>query len=180
MGIRKSAIASFLVLGLIQAEAVFAHEPIYRWISPSGVVSFGDRPPPGARDLRRVHTAPAPPPGPSIPTVATESSEEASAAPSAALAREEALIARLDLLTALANYARTREPPSHPPHSVYSPTFLLPPAYGYLPGRALAPAPPPPPPGIGPRARRSPFPPWASPPPSAGPAAPQHPLWASP
>ncbi|WP_291511955.1 DUF4124 domain-containing protein [Acidithiobacillus sp.] len=177
----KSRTVLLLAFSLIWLSPGLAGEPIYRWVSPTGVVSFGDHPPPAARDLRRIHTLPAPPPGPSADSAATVSSNEARtlSATNSALAREEALIARINLLTALANYAHSNEAPTHPPHSVYSPAFLLPPGYAY-PSLGPTPGAPPPPPGPGPGAQRPGIPPWASPPPSAGPPAPQRPLWAAP
>ncbi|MBU2781578.1 DUF4124 domain-containing protein, partial [Acidithiobacillus caldus] len=59
-----------IALGLVCTSSGLMAGPIYRWVSPGGVVSFGDHPPPTARDLRRIHTVPAPPPSPSGPPAA--------------------------------------------------------------------------------------------------------------
>ncbi|MHB0887477.1 DUF4124 domain-containing protein [Acidithiobacillus sp.] len=168
---RRPSLALLFVMAVLLAAPVASGATIYRWLSPAGVPSYGNTPPANARHITVVgEETPAPPSPPASVAAAPES-----APPRASHSlTQEAIISRLNLLTAIQNYENSRVPRTHPPHSVYAPAFLWP-YYGGWTGAAQAPMPPP-----SPRTPPPQAPIWASPPPSAGPGAPQFPLWASP
>ncbi len=75
---------------------------IYRWVSPSGVVSYGDQPVPGARRIQPVPVLPAPPASftPPVPPV--------SGATGARRHRSSAAVRRLLLLMAIRQMEQNR------------------------------------------------------------------------
>ncbi len=156
--------------------------PIYRWLSPAGVPSYGDTPPANARHITVVgEETPAPPAPPSPPAGVPAAPESAPPRTSPSLT-QEAIISRLNLLTAIQNYQNSLIPRTHPPHSVYAPAFLWP--YGGWPGpvqRPMPPGPPPGPPGPHPQVPFGVGPPYGvGPPHGVGPGPQQFSPWASP
>ncbi len=99
---------------------VASGNPIYRWVSPNGVVSYGDRPPRGAQKIQAI--PPAPPP--IAPTRSGPAAKEE--APSGA-SEAQAAIARLNLLAAINNYQNSLQTArTPPPQNVYLPGFVGP------------------------------------------------------
>ncbi|MBU2754290.1 DUF4124 domain-containing protein [Acidithiobacillus sp. CV18-2] len=103
--------------------------PIYRWVSPEGVVSFGNRPPKDARDVQKIgEQSPisATPPAPVVmqPARKAEQTEQK-------IARDEELAAKLNLLRALENYLGQRQPQII--HEDRGPSLFLYPSYPYQP-----------------------------------------------
>ncbi|MGC8590758.1 DUF4124 domain-containing protein [Acidithiobacillus sp.] len=174
---RRASLALLFAMTVLPCAPWASAAPIYRWLSPAGVPSYGDTPPADARHITVVgEETPSPPsPPPSPPASGPAAPESPPSGPSPSLT-QEAIISRLNLLTAIQNYENSLVPRTHPPHSVYAPAFLWP--YGGGPGFAQRPMPPAPPPG--PPGPRPQAPIWAKPPPQAGPGAPQSPFWASP
>lgn len=98
-------------------------DPIYRWVSPNGAVSYGDRPPRGAQKIQAIPPiTPAPPPTTIAPTKSGPAAKEE--APSGA-SEAQAAIARLNLLTAINNYQNSLQTArTPPPQNVYLPGFV--------------------------------------------------------
>ncbi len=107
--------------------------PIYRWISPNGVVNYGDQAPRGAREVQIIPAPPsAPPPKARAPTNSGPPAEEG--APSPAFKARTA-IDRLNLLAALNNYRNSLQAArTPPPQNVYLPGFIGP-QFSYGPHR---------------------------------------------
>ncbi len=106
--------------GILATPLAFG-DTIYRWVSPNGVVSYGNQPPRGARKIQAI--PPAPPPTASTrtnpgPTAAEGTSSKASKAQTA--------IARLNLLAALNNYQNSLQTARTPPRNIYTPGFIGP------------------------------------------------------
>lgn len=102
---------------------VASGNPIYRWVSPNGVVSYGDRPPRGAQKIQAI-----PPIPPALPPTAMAPTQSGPAAkeetPSGASAAQAAIV-RLNLLAAINNYQNSLQTArTPPPQNVYLPGFV--------------------------------------------------------
>lgn len=113
----------------ITAIPVASGDPIYRWVSPSGVVSYGDQPPRGAHRVQALPPIPpAPPPAAIAPTKSGSTAKEETLS---AASKAQAAIARLNLLAAINNYQSSLQSARiPPPRSAYIPGFI-----GYGPHR---------------------------------------------
>ena len=122
---------------LQQADAL----PIYRWVSPSGVVSFGDHVPKGAQNVQKIGEQSPPPPIPS-PTAPpkVQSSQHREQQAQQQVAKDEELAAKLNLLRALESYLGQRQPQVI--HEDRGPSLFLYPPYPYPPRPPLRPRPP--------------------------------------
>jgi hypothetical protein len=172
---RRTSLALFFAMTVLLCAPWVSAATIYRWLSPAGVPSYGDTPPANARHITVVGEETPSPPSPPSPPASVPAAPESPPPGAPPSLTQEAIISRLNLLTAIQNYENSLVPRTHPPHSVYAPAFLWP--YGGGPGFAQRPMPPAPPGPPGPRPQA---PIWAKPPPPAGPGAPQPPFWASP
>ncbi|MCE5393488.1 MAG: DUF4124 domain-containing protein [Acidithiobacillus sp.] len=138
-------------------------QAIYRWVSPTGVVSYGNQPPKDARQVHKIGEE-----SPPAPVAATHSQSEskhsATEHTDQEVAKENALAARLNLLSALQNYANSQQAP-RVIHVDRQPGLLFFPAYPYdvTPGVGLRPAQPPRPHPVAPPQPNNglpPIPPW--------------------
>ncbi|MEY2342057.1 DUF4124 domain-containing protein [Acidithiobacillus sp. IBUN Pt1247-S3] len=132
-GILLSACLLALPVLATQADAL----PIYRWVSPSGVVSYGNQPPKGAKDVHKVGEQSPTPPTPPPPVV--QKPEEQHRAQQQ-IAKDQELAAKLNLLRALENYLGQRQPQII--HEDRNPSLLLYPGYPYPPYPPTRPRPP--------------------------------------
>ncbi|MHB1737702.1 MAG: DUF4124 domain-containing protein [Acidithiobacillus sp.] len=109
----------------ITAIPVASGDPIYRWVSPSGVVSYGDQPPRGAHRVQALPPIPpAPPPAAIAPTKSGSTAKEETLS---AASKAQAAIARLNLLAAINNYQSSLQSARiPPPRSAYIPGFIGP------------------------------------------------------
>ena len=111
------------LVGSLTTIPIASGAPIYRWVSPNGVVSYGDRPPRGAQKIQAIPPAPPAPP-PIAPTKSGPTAKEE--APSRA-SEARAAIARLNLLAAMNNYQNSLQTArTPPPQNVYFPGFIGP------------------------------------------------------
>ena len=147
----RACLLALPVLAL-QADAL----PIYRWVSPSGVVSYGNQPPNGAKDVHKVGEQSPTPPSPPPPVPMMQQPPEQYQA-QRQIAKDQELAAKLNLLRALENYLGQRQPRII--HEDRGPSLFLYPPYPYPPAR---PRPPPPrPPQVSPPDNGLPqIPPW--------------------
>ncbi len=99
---------------------------VYRWVSPSGVVTYGDHPVPGARQIRKIPDLPV------GPAVSVPPSLAVSPAPKtrAREGRSNAALHRLLLLMAIQQMEENRQYQNTHHHHDY-----LYPGYGYFPER---------------------------------------------
>jgi hypothetical protein len=114
----------FLILILLAPPLSVSAATIYRWVSPSGAVSYGDQPPSGSHQVQKIVPQPAPPPPPAQPQ-APKPDDKLQAEKQ--IAKEELLAARLRLLSILEANAR-------PPvviHEEQSPPLLYVPVQPY-------------------------------------------------
>lgn len=95
---------------------------IYRWVSPNGVVNYGDQPPQNAQKLRAMPPIPpAPPPTPKRSPAPSNSVAHSTAANKAQEATE-----RLNLLTAINNYQNSLKAAQPTRQHVYIPAYIGP------------------------------------------------------
>ncbi|WP_409409533.1 DUF4124 domain-containing protein [Acidithiobacillus ferriphilus] len=117
---RALLISTAVAWGILATPLTFG-DTIYRWVSPNGVVSYGNQPPRGARKIQTI--PPAPPPTASIRTNPGPTAAEG--APSNA-SKAQTAIARLNLLAALNNYRNSLQTARTPPRNIYTPGFIGP------------------------------------------------------
>ncbi|MDA8246009.1 DUF4124 domain-containing protein [Acidithiobacillus sp.] len=114
-------ISTAVAWGILATPLAFG-DTIYRWVSPSGVVSYGNQPPRGARKIQTI--PPAPP-----PTASTRTNPGPAAAEealSSKTSKAQTAIARLNLLAALDNYRNSLQTARTPPRNIYTPGFIGP------------------------------------------------------
>ena len=104
---------------------VASGNPIYRWVSPNGVVSYGDRPPRGAQKIQAI--PPIPPALPPTAMAPTQSGPAAKEETPSGASEAQAAIVRLNLLAAINNYQNSLQTArTPPPQNVYLPGFVGP------------------------------------------------------
>ena len=115
-----------LVLSDWMSSPIAQADPIYRWVSPSGVISYGDQPPPDARKLQELPPALPPVPAPSQKRQPAPSPKPSTEGNKALTAME-----RLNLLTAINNYQRSLQPQPESRRHVYIPAYIGPGPYPF-------------------------------------------------
>lgn len=101
-------ISGVLLIACLELTTTVNANPIYRWISPSGVVSYGIQPPSNADGVKKIDLLPAPPAPP--PSKKAPQKAEKNFREEKEIARERVLAARLQLLSALEGTLATRTP----------------------------------------------------------------------
>ncbi|WCE94030.1 DUF4124 domain-containing protein [Acidithiobacillus ferriphilus] len=114
-------ISTTVAWGILATPLAFG-DTIYRWVSPSGVVSYGNQPPRGARKIQTIPPAPSP----TASTRTNPGPTAAEEAPSSKTSKAQTAIARLNLLAALNNYQNSLQTARTPPRNIYTPGFIGP------------------------------------------------------